>query len=113
VQSLFDDETNIVGICVLTLLEFEGRLHDMGLNESDRRAEVQKYKLLLDEVVPVDEAVCAKAADLKFSATERLPNIDALIAAAAALRGATLVHRDPHFLSIHSTLLSQELLPSK
>jgi predicted nucleic acid-binding protein len=113
VQSLFDDESNIIGICVLTLLEFESRLHAMGLAEADRRAELQKYKLLFDEIVPVDEAVCAKAAELKFAAGTRVPNIDALIAAVAALHHAALVHRDPHFLAISPTSLTQDMLPHK
>jgi predicted nucleic acid-binding protein len=70
-------------------------------------------KKLFDDVILVDEAVCSKGAELKFSATQRLPNIDALIAASAALHGATLVHRDPHFLGIPPTLLTQEMLPEK
>ena len=113
VQALFDDGGNIIALCVLTLLEFEGRLQAMGVTEPDRHAELQKYKLLFDEIISVDEAVCAKAAELKFSAGARVPNIDALIAAVAALHQATLVHRDPHFLTIPPTSLTQELLPPK
>jgi predicted nucleic acid-binding protein len=113
VQALFDDESNSIGICSVTLLEFETRLHAMGLNEADRRAEVLKYQLLFDEVMSVDAAVCAKAAEVKFSATARLPNVDALIAASAAMHNATLVHRDPHFLAIPGTMLAQEILPQK
>ncbi len=113
VQALFDDETNSVGICVVSFLEFEVRLREMGLSESERQGEILRYKTLFDEVVLVDEAVCSKAAELKFSATPRVPNIDALIAASAALHGATLVHRDPHFLGIAPTLLTQEMLPRK
>ncbi len=113
VQALFDDPGAVIGICVVSLLEFETRLHAMGLNEADRRAEIQKYKQVIDEIVPVDEAVCARAAELKRSHSARLPSVDALIAPAASLRAATLVHRDPHFVSIPPTLLKQESLPAK
>jgi len=113
VQAIFDDENNMVGVCVVTFLEFEFRLHELGLNQSDRKAEASKYKLLFDEIVPVTEAVCATAIELKLAAAARLPNIDALIAAAAKSRGATLVHRDPHFLGVPAALLSQEMLPQK
>ena len=113
VQALFDDPGAVIGICIVSLLEFETRLHAMGLSEAERRAELQKYKQVIDEFVPVDEAVCARAAELKRSTSARLPSIDALIAAAASLRAATLVHRDPHFLAIPPNLLTQECLPAK
>ena len=113
VQALFDDETNHVGICVVSFLEFDVRLREIGLSQAEREGEILRYKTLFDEVILVDEAVCSKAAELKFSSTLRLPNIGALIAASAALRGATLVHRDPHFLGIPPTLLTQEMLPRK
>jgi predicted nucleic acid-binding protein len=113
VQALFDDETNSIGICVVSFLKFEVRLREMGLSESERQVEIQRYKTLFDEVISVNEAVCSKAADLKFSATPRLPNIDALIAASAALHGASLVHRDPHFPGIPTASLAQEMLPRK
>lgn len=103
VQALFEDETNHVGICVVSFLEFEVRLREMGLSDSERQGETLRYKTLFDDVILVDEAVCSKAAELKFSATQRVPNIDALIAASAALHGATLVHCDPHFLGIPPT----------
>ena len=113
VQALFDDETNPIGICVVSFLEFDVRLREMGLSQAEREGEILRYKTLFDEVILVDEAVCSKAAELKFSSTPRLPNIDALIAASAALHGAKLVHRDPHFLGIPPTLLTQEMLPRK
>jgi predicted nucleic acid-binding protein len=112
VQELFDQDANVLGICVLTLLEFEVRLHALGMSEADRRDEAAKYKSLFDEIVPVTEAVCEEAVRLKFASIPRLPSIDALIAAAGKLRGATLVHRDLHFLNIPAVLLSQEMLPS-
>jgi hypothetical protein len=70
-QALFDDETNHLGVCVVSFLEFEVRLREMGLSESERQGEILRYKTLFDEVILVDEAVCSKAAELKFSATPR------------------------------------------
>jgi predicted nucleic acid-binding protein len=39
--------------------------------------------------------------------------MDTLIAATASVRGATLVHRDPHFTAISGSMLKQEMLPPK
>ena len=113
VQALFDDKSNRLGICVVTILEFHMRLHVLGLNEAEREAEVARYTTLFDLIVPVTKSVCAIAVRLKLGSTSRLPSIDSLIAASAQFHDATLVHRDPHFLSVPATLLRQELLPEK
>jgi predicted nucleic acid-binding protein len=39
--------------------------------------------------------------------------MDTLIAATASVRGATLIHRDPHFTAIPTSILKQEMLPLK
>jgi hypothetical protein len=57
--------------------------------------------------------VVSKSVELRSAATGRLPQIDALIAATAAILNAVLVHRDPHFSSIPGGLLRQETLPEK
>jgi predicted nucleic acid-binding protein len=44
---------------------------------------------------------------------ERLPTIDSLIAATAALLDLTLVHRDPHLGAIPQHLIQQLQLPDK
>lgn len=85
----------------------------LSIDEPVRQSEILKCKLMFDEIVSIDDSVCAKAAGLKFSAHVRVPMIDALIAAVAALGHATLVHRDPHFLAISPTFLTQEMLPQK
>jgi predicted nucleic acid-binding protein len=73
----------------------------------------QHYRTIVDSLRPVDEAVALKAVELRRLATGRLPNGDALIAATAVLMGATLVHRDPHFLTIPAEVLRQQTLPEK
>lgn len=113
VQSLFEDDTVLAGTSVLALFEFDLRMHQLGLDDSARTAELNRYRALLDEVVNVDEAVRNEAVRLRTSASTRVASMDALIAGSAAVRGATLVHRDPHFAAIPERLLKQEVLPAK
>jgi predicted nucleic acid-binding protein len=61
----------------------------------------------------LDEAIRREGVHLRTSATARTSAMDTLIAATASVRGATLVHRDPHFTAIPASLLNQEILPSK
>ncbi len=53
--------------------------------------------LLDSSALPAFYFVVSKSLSLRSAATGRLPHIDALIAATAALLDAVLVHRDPHF----------------
>jgi predicted nucleic acid-binding protein len=78
-----------------------------------RAAEANRYRALLGEIVNVDEAVRSEGVRLRTGATARASAMDTLIAATASLRGATLVHRDPHFTVIPAAMLKQELLPPK
>lgn len=113
VQRLFEDEMIEVGVSVLSLYEFELRLHQLGMSAPHRAAEVNRYRVLLHEVVPVDETVRREAIRLRTSATAHVAAMDTLIAATAAVKNATWVHRDPHFVSLPSTVLAQEVLPAK
>ena len=61
----------------------------------------------------MDEAVRSEAIRLRTSATAHVAAMDVLIAAAASLKNATLVHRDPHFTAIPGSFLKQEVLPAK
>lgn len=74
---------------------------------------MNRYRVLLHEVVAVDEAVRGAAIHLRTSATAHVAAMDTLIAATAALKNATLVHRDPHFLALPSPVLAQEVLAAK
>ena len=113
VQALFEDETVLAGTSILALFEFDLRLHQLGLDEPTRAAELNRYRALLNEVGNVDELVRSEAVRLRTSASARVASIDILIAATASLRNATLVHRDPHFAAISARLLKQETLPAK
>lgn len=57
VQALFEDESVLAGTSVLALFEFDLRLHQLGLDDPTRTAELNRYRALLNEVVNVDEAV--------------------------------------------------------
>jgi predicted nucleic acid-binding protein len=113
VQALFEDDAVLAGASILSLYEFELRLHQLGVAEATRIAELNRYRALLNDIVVVDEAVRSEAIRLRTSATAHVAAMDVLIAATASLKNATLVHRDPHFAAIAATLLKQEVLPPK
>jgi predicted nucleic acid-binding protein len=113
VQALFEDDTVVAGTSILTLFEFEMRLHQLGIGAATRPVEVNRYRALMSEIVNVDEAIRNEGVRLRIGATARASAMDTLIAATASVRGATLVHRDPHFLAIQPSLLKQEMLPPK
>ena len=113
VQALFEDDAVVTGASILSLYEFELRLHQLGVDAATRTSELSRYRALLDEVVDVDETVRSEAISLRTSATAHVAAMDVLIAATASVRNATLVHRDPHFTAIPGSLLKQEVLPAK
>ncbi len=113
VQELFEDEMVVPGASILSLYEFELRLHQLGADAATRATELDRYRALLDEVVDVNEAVRSEAIHLRTSATDHVAAMDVLIAATASHRSATLVHRDPHFVAIPANLLKQDVLPAK
>jgi predicted nucleic acid-binding protein len=113
VQALFEDAAVVAGTSILALFEFEMRLHQLGIDASTRVAEVNRYRALLNEIIIVDEAIRNEGVRLRIVATARASAMDTLIAATASLRGATLVHRDPHFTAIPASALKQEMLPPK
>ena len=113
VQALFEDATVEAGASILSLYEFELRLHQFGVDAATRASELNRYRALLTEVVDVTEAVRGEAIRLRTSATGHVAAMDVLIAASASVGNATLVHRDPHFAAIPTNLLKQEVLPAK
>ena len=83
------------------------------MDAATRATELNRYRALLTEVVDVTETVRGEAIRLRTSATAHVAAMDVLIAASASLGNATLVHRDPHFTAIPTSLLKQEVLPAK
>ncbi len=88
-----------VGVSVLSLVEVQGRMRQMGIGE--RFVEiVEEYRNVFAELIVVDESIALQATELRESARSRVPTVDILIAATAAHHNATLVHRDPHFAGL-------------
>ncbi len=113
VESLIAHGDNCVRVSSATWLEFRIRLQELTPEVSERTRAMQIYRALLGEGIPADDAIAARAHLLRQSTSERLPNMDALIAATAAECGAILVHRDPHMSSIPTPAVSQLVLPEK
>lgn len=109
ISTLLRDGERQVGISALSLIELYGRLRSF--NQEKKFEDIlEDYRDLLLLIIPVDETVALRAIALRQAATARVPAIDSLIAATAAHRDATLVHRDPHFLAIPDKSLKQKLL---
>ena len=111
VQAIFTEDGAEVVIASVTLTEFARRMRELGASETEIRAILADYQMLFSAVVPVDGAVAWAAFELGCRTPERLPLEDALIAAAARLRGACLVHRDEHMAAIPAERVQQLYLP--
>ena len=112
VQALFDDpEAEILSVSVC-LTEFARRMRDLGASRQQIRETLTNYKHLFSKMVPVDEAVAQTAFEIICGTPQRLPLVDAIIAAAAQLQGACLVHRDEHMRAIPERLILQRDLGS-
>ncbi len=91
----------------LSLTELARRLCEFGATAGEARRTAEGYQELLDEIVPIDEAVALAAFDIGRMVAKRIPLADALIAAAARERSACLVHRDGHMAQIPAHLVEQ------
>lgn len=100
-QFIEGSETEIL-ICAVSVAEFARRLVALGDSVEEARSRALDYAGLCDAVVPVDTVLGTRAFELAAGAAVRVPLVDSLIAAAAQLNDATLVHRDPHFRKIAS-----------
>lgn len=109
VQALFADPAATVGVSALTAVELWARLKAEGRDEAFEH-EWREHLPLFEQVVPADLALCLKAIEIRRASRSRLPTIDSLIAAAAVLGNAVLVHRDPHFAAIPGHVLAQQAI---
>jgi len=103
-------EGSRVLVVSITITEFSRRMMSLGSPVGDIERVLADYRLMFFGVAPIDEKAAVRAFEISNRATDRIPLADTLIAAAASLRGAVLVHRDPHFSSIPTDLLAQEML---
>jgi predicted nucleic acid-binding protein len=109
VQSLFDQDCKIL-ISSISLSEFGRRMVALGSSANELEQTLDDYRLLFYGIVSVDEKVALKAFQIGGLCSDRIPLVDSLIAVAASVNEATLVHRDGHFESIPSTVLKNERL---
>jgi predicted nucleic acid-binding protein len=107
VQALFETGDSEILAASVSLAEFARRLRELGATAGEARRVAEDYMRALDGLVPVDEGVAFAAFDIGCKTTERLPLIDALIAAAARERNACLVHRDQHMAAIPAGVVEQ------
>lgn len=106
VQALFEAEDAELFLCVVSLTELGRRLYDLGADPSRVAEVLATYRALFDGLVSIDENAAYKALEIARATPARLPLIDSLIAAAAALSAATLVHRDQHFNAVPPALVA-------
>ena len=109
VKEMLSDERSDTGLSVLSAGEFWSSLRAQGW-ERAFDDEWRRVSEAVDELIPVSLPIVFRSLELRRATPGRLPYVDALIAATAAVRGAVLVHSDPHFLSIPTHLLQQECL---
>jgi predicted nucleic acid-binding protein len=107
VQAIFDDGSATVIVASVTLTEFARRLRELGANEAECKQTLSDYQELFSDLVPVDISVAMAAFEIGCRTPQRLPLVDALIAAAAQTRGACLVHRDRHMVAIPAEVVPQ------
>lgn len=100
VQQFFDTPDTEILMSAVSVAEFARRLVALGVTPADARERSLAYAGLCDSVVPVDTAAAVRAFELAVDTPSRVPLVDALIASAALLSDASLVHRDSHFAAI-------------
>jgi predicted nucleic acid-binding protein len=110
VQELWTSNGPRPAICAVTIAELRGRLsQELGSTE-EARASADAYLQELTVCVDVDRAVAELACQIRAATPQRLPLVDALIAAAARSIGAVLVHKDPHMARIPGEVVEQIML---
>lgn len=112
VNLLFDEATTEVSISALSIPEIYGRLCAIS-RQADWQTVWESYRPLFTRIIATDETIAQRAILLRAATKHRLPTIDGLIAATAAVNHMTLVHRNPHLAAIPTALLQQQQLAEK
>jgi len=113
VQALFEDGEAEILLASLTLTEFSRRLHEIGADDAEIMDTLDRYRLLLNDIIAIDDPIATAAYQIGRRASGRLPLADALIAAAAQADDAELVHRDKHMSGIPFDVVRQRFLGSQ
>jgi predicted nucleic acid-binding protein len=110
-DELWADESNRLAVSAVTVAELKGRLQQEITDDTEALKAADAYLNELTTCLPVDRATAEVAWQLRQVTPDRLPLVDALIAATARAAGAILMHKDPHMSQIPSALVQQVALP--
>lgn len=110
IEGLWSDETLRIAVSAVTVAELKGRLHQEITDDTEATKAADAYLNELTTCLPVDRATAEIAWQLRLVTPDRLPLVDALIAATARAAGANLVHKDPHMSQIPAGLVRQTAL---
>ena len=110
IQALLEDGAAEISLASPSLAEFSRRMHDLGADDSAIQDILDQYRLLFDDVVAIDGSTATAAYRITRQAASHIPLIDSLIAAAAQIDCAVLVHRDKHMAAIPANILKQQAL---
>lgn len=113
VQRLWASGAGKPAICAVTVTELRARLQEEITDPAEAAQAAEAYLNELTVCLPVDREVAELAWHVREAASERIPLVDALIAAAARAVDAVLVHRDPHLARIPRDVVKQMVLPDK
>lgn len=100
IKRLLLDKTNNCAVCVVTWLEFAGKLTDKRVSARDKAQIMAGYKDILSVQYDVDSKTIECATRLRDSVRPRLPAMDAIIAGCALANDTILVHKDSHMDAI-------------
>lgn len=108
VHTLLETDAVEVILASVSLAEFGRRLRDLGATEEEIADILNAYELLMAGIEAIGATTAKAAFSLGLQTPQRLPLIDALIAAVAQENEAILVHRDEHMRAIPQTLVNQQ-----
>jgi predicted nucleic acid-binding protein len=106
-ETLWADESNRLAVSAVTVAELKGRLRHEIADDAEAIEAANTYLNELTTCLPVERTTAEAAWQLRLSSSNRLPLVDAIIAATARAAGAVLVHKDPHMSQIPSAFVQQ------
>lgn len=111
VTSLLGLGPDAIAISALTLIKLKALLRELIPNPGEIERLFSAYTSILIGTLPVTSEIALMAIELRAQNKPRLPLVDSVIAATA--NNAILVHRDPHFAGIPTSVFPQIVLPQK
>jgi len=110
VDDLFRSRGARLGVSTVTVAELRGLLSREDPVEAGEVGVVSRYVDDLAVSIPADRTIAELAWQLRAAAPQRLPLVDAIIAATARSCDAILVHKDSHLAGIPEGLVRQLVL---